>query len=778
MAQDPQREPGEELAERQRALAVRVQEALPEVAHDFIFVVDRQLGVSYVNRFAAVSLGRRPEEIVGTPLAHWFPAETTQRMSREIERVLAEGEPLYSENETPFRDGPHWLDTWLVPLRNEAGEPYAVLGISRDISTRKQAEHALRESEERYRTLVETSPDGITVTDLEGRFIMVNRSALELQGYASFEDLLASGRTVFDLISPDERERAMANTERTFAEGSVSNIEYILVRADGSTYPSEVSARVIYHADGKPKSMVGLARDITERKRAEAALSAEKERLQVTLASIADGVVTTDIRGQVVLVNPVAAELIGWSPAEAAGRPLGQALVLLDPKTREPHEDLVRRVLDSSQAARLDRRAVLVARDGSERTVAASAAPIRAVDGVLVGVVLVVHDVTEQDKLERELQRVENLDSLGILAAGIAHDVNNIMTAILGNISLAKAYGKGDAQVFARLREAEQAIGRAKDLTQQLLTFAKGTAPIKRTTSIGELIRETASFALRGSEVALGCRIGPDLWSVEVDEGQIAQVISNLVLNADQAQLQGGTVDVVASNVLLPEEASVPLMPGRYVRISVHDRGSGIAPENLSRIFDPYFTTKPRGSGLGLTICHAIVRNHGGHLTAESASGEGTVFHVYLPASRESAPPSSQAKVAVVRGSGRVLVADDDRAIREVSQLMLQFLGYEVETAAAGAEAIELYRAAMAAGRRFDLVLVDLTMPGGLGGKETMAQLLDIDPEACGVVSSGYSEDPVMAETGKYGFRAAVVKPYRIEEISQTLAAVIGARRG
>ena len=754
-----------------------IQEALTEVAHDFIFVVDREGIVTYVNSYAARSLDRRPEEVVGTPLRNWFPAETAERMTRGLGRARERGEAIYSENETPFAGGSRWIDTWLVPLRSEAGEIYATLGISRDISARKQAEHALRESEERYRTLVETSPDGITVTDLEGRFIMVNHRALELQGYESFEQLQATGRTAFDLIAPVDRARALANAQRTFAQGSISNVEYTIERADGSTYPSEVSARIIYDAAGRPKTMVALARDITERKRVERALSDEKERLQVTLASIADGVLTTDIHGQILLVNPVAAELTGWDAGEVVGRDLGEVLPLFDPKTREPNDDLGRRVLASGQAERPDRRAMLVARDGTQRLVTASAAPIRAEDGAPVGVVLVVHDVTAQDKLERELQRVENLESLGILAAGIAHDVNNIMTAILGNISLAKAYGQGETQVIQRLREAEEAIGRAKDLTQQLLTFAKGTAPMKRTAPIGELIRETAAFALRGSNVALSCRIASDLWPVDVDEGQITQVISNLVLNADQAQPQGGTVEVVASNVLLPEDASVPLVPGRYVRISVHDHGSGIAPEHLIRIFDPYFTTKPRGSGLGLTICHAIVRNHGGHLTAESDPTEGTVFYVYLPASRESAPPSSRATSNPVRGTGRVLVVDDDRAIREVSQLMLQFLGYEVETSADGAEAIEMYREAMAAGRRYEVVVMDLTIPGGLGGRETMARLLTIDPEACGVVSSGYSEDPVMSETAKYGFSGAVVKPYRIEEISQTLAAVIAGRR-
>ena len=519
-----------------------------------------------------------------------------------------------------------------------------------------------------------------------------------------------------------------------------------------------------------------LQENLNKVERSQEALAAEKELLAVTLRSIADGVITTDVNGKVALMNKVAEAMTGWSQEEGVGRSLGEVFEILDESTGERWEHPVEEVIRKGEIIDQPDHTVLVARNGRKGMVALSGAPILDQGGEILGMVLVFRDITEKTRMEEEFFKAQKLESVGLLAGGIAHDFNNILTAIMGNISLAMMDAKPDAKISRRLEETLKASLRAKDLTQQLLTFSKGGTPIKKIHSISDLIRSSTLFALTGSNVRCEFRIAPDLWPAEVDEGQIGQVIHNLVLNADQAMPEGGLIKVRAENLAVSSTHGLPLEPGNYVKISIRDEGTGISREYLPKIFDPYFTTKHRGNGLGLAVVHSIVAKHGGLITVESELGSGTTFHIYLEASDREIAEERHPQRQLPTGRGRILLMDDEEIVGEVVGEMLGQLGYRVVLARNGEQALERYRESLSSRELFDAVILDLTIPGGMGGKETVVRLREMDPDVRAVVSSGYSNDPIMGDFGKYGFSGVISKPYRLQELARVLNDVTTAR--
>ena len=368
-----------------------------------------------------------------------------------------------------------------------------------------------------------------------------------------------------------------------------------------------------------------------------------------------------------------------------------------------------------------------------------------------------------------ERLQFSKLESLSTLAGGIAHDFNNILTAILGNISLARL----DQQEGQGLADAERACLRAKALAHQLLTFAKGGAPIKELFSVAKLVTETGSFACRGSNVRCEFRLPDNLWTVSADSGQLGQVFQNLVINALQAMPAGGMIKIQAENLVVGSGGDLPLNPGKYVKISIQDQGLGIPAESLPRIFDPYFTTKQTGSGLGLATACSIVKAHQGHIAVESTLGAGTVFQVYLPAAEEKISELPKGDQGVIRGAGKILVMDDEELVRKIIGKMLGHLGYEARFAEDGDEAVKLFTQAQQSGTAFDAVILDLTVPGGMGGKAALEKLMRLDPQVKAIVSSGYSDEAVMANYKDYGFTAVLPKPYRYEDLADTLARLL-----
>ncbi|MFZ5865307.1 MAG: hybrid sensor histidine kinase/response regulator [Thermodesulfobacteriota bacterium] len=521
--------------------------------------------------------------------------------------------------------------------------------------------------------------------------------------------------------------------------------------------------------------LVAMKRHLKRRRLAEENVFEAKERLAIILESIADGVIATDTIGRIVLMNSVAEELTGWKRPAAMGKRLNKVLGIVQRTSRATDEDtgvMTRRGM--RDIGLIDGPSTLRGSDGSERLIEYASAPIRNSDDKVQGLVLVIRDVTERRRLQHELLKVEKLESLGLLAGGIAHDFNNLLTGILGNVSLAKLLLSPGHKALERLTAAETGGARARDLTYQLLTFSRGGAPIKKTVAVPRLLSDWTRFALRGS--AVDCAFDMDtehLWPVDLDEGQISQVINNLVINACQAMPGGGTLKVSAYNFILSPEDAIPLRAGRYVKICVADTGVGIEPENLERIFDPYFTTKPNGIGLGLSASYAAVRRHSGHISVRSEVGAGTTFTIYLPASDPGArvPPSKT--VEPLRGSGRVLVMDDEEMVRDLARTLLERLGYTVGLAGDGDEVVRVYAEAIAQGTPFDVVIMDLTIPGGTGGKQAITQLRRLDPKVKAIVSSGYSNDPIMAQFRNHGFAAVLAKPYSAGEMSEVLRIVL-----
>lgn len=508
-----------------------------------------------------------------------------------------------------------------------------------------------------------------------------------------------------------------------------------------------------------------------QRREAEVALAAEKERLSVTLQSIGDGVITTDVSGHVIFVNNAAEEILGWANDEALGQPLE---VVFQPAVEEGGDASFFSVYDVVVNGKTQefRERLLFTRDRRELIVNGSGAPIFDIRRQTVGLVLVFRDMTEQVKMEMELLKVSKLKSVGVLAGGIAHDFNNILAAILGNInlSLIDTSVKGKTRDF--LASAEKACLRAKDLTLQLLTFSKGGEPIKELSSLGEVIEDSAKFVLHGDKVACHFDIAEDLWLVEIDKGQISQVIQNIVINGGVAMPEGGVITITAENFHSGPSPELPLKENeRYVKIVIKDEGIGMSSLILEKVFEPYFSTKETGNGLGLAICHSIIAKHDGHITVDSTVGEGSVFCLYLPATEGEVVHSSEAvDFKKSLSSARVLVMDDEEMLRKVAGQMLVALGHKVSVAENGEEAISCYRQALKCGERFDLVIMDLTIPGGMGGLDAVQEILRLDPEARVVVSSGYSNDPAMANFKDYGFAAAMVKPFRLKDLSRVLA--------
>lgn len=663
-----------------------------------------------------------------------------------------------------------WIRYSVEPLMLD-GETHVVIAFD-DITEKKELEEQLRENEARLRLIFETSQSGMLLITPDGCIEYANNRTAEMFG-CELSDLTRSSYA--DFIDAAEWQNG-ASIMKKLLRGDIScgQMERNYLRKSGGSFWGYVAGQRLERGDGSLKAVVVSITDISTLKMAVDELRAEKERLAVTLRSIGDGVITTDTKGHVVLINRVAEELCGWNQEEAEGKPLETVFRIISEAHRLPQQNPVFDVLSCGKIVELANHTLLISRSGVERSIADSAAPILNENREIIGVVLVFRDMTEKKHAEEEIFKARKLESIGVLAGGIAHDFNNYLTAILGNISLARMFSAPGERIHDILEKAETASNRAKGLTQQLLTFAKGGSPVRKVASIGQIITDSVSFVLRGSNVCYECNIDGDLNPVEVDAGQMSQVINNLVINADQAMPDGGLLRIRAVNEQSATAAGSRSPAKSYVRITFEDQGVGIPAAHLNRIFDPYFSTKHQGSGLGLATVYSIIRKHHGDIKATSRLGEGTTFTIYLPAADGGQQyPEEKNNTNNHQGSGRVLIMDDEEIICEVLSDMLELMGYDTETCRDGVEAVECYRKSLAAGNAFDAVIMDITIPGGIGGKEAILMLKKIDPLVRAIVSSGYANDPIMARCKEYGFAATLAKPYDITAIGDVLQQVL-----
>ncbi len=558
--------------------------------------------------------------------------------------------------------------------------------------------------------------------------------------------------------------------------GHIRNYRYLFETLSGKQRWALHDSYIVKKPDSDEEYFQVIIRDITELVKMQEELDAERERLAVTLRSIGDGVISTDVQGRVVLLNREAEKLTGWTQAEAMGKPLPEVFQIVNEYSRETVANPVDKVLREGAVVGLANHTILISRDGTERPIADSGAPIFDRQSQIIGVVLVFRNVAHEREIEDARQRADKLESIGILAGGIAHDFNNYLTGIIGNISLARLdlAGTGNSEIVSLLVDAEKCSQMAKRLTGQLLTFSKGGEPVRERVDLAKLLRLTAGFCLTGSPVELKLELPDDLWPADVDEGQINQLIDNLVINAKQAMPEGGCLTVTADNVQLGQEEIDDCPAGRYVRIRFADTGPGIAPHYRAKVFDPYFTTKQNGSGIGLTSCYSIAKRHNGYISVDSILGKGTIFTVYLPATESMddtapapEPPDSN------RAQVRILLMDDKEFVREICRRQLESLGHDVTCVASGEEAIDVYMQARDEQRPFDLLIFDLTIPGGMGGVRTLAKLKKMDANVRAIAASGYSNDPVMADPEAYGFIKSLYKPFSLDTLASVLASVL-----
>jgi PAS domain S-box-containing protein len=626
---------------------------------------------------------------------------------------------------------------------------------------RKRAEDELKESERRFRSMLENIKLVSVILNAQGNITFCNDFLLKATGQQRDEIL---GRDWFETFIPSETRTEIRQIFlKTIQTGEFpAHYENEILSRGGKRLSIAWSNTPLYDHRGNITGTASIGEDITERKRTEEQIAC----LASIVQTIPEAVCSIDLQGNILSWNDGAEKMLGYSAEEIMGRHI--TLVLLKNMAEEELNRCISML--NTQGSFTGYESVRRAKDGRAVPVEVTAVAIKDKEQNITNYASIMRDLTERRKIEENRLKAEKIESLGVLAGGIAHDFNNLLTSIMGNISLAKVFANPGDKVYERLTEAEKASVRAKDLTNQLLTFSKGGMPIKKTVTIGDVIKEATNFALRGSNVGYELSIPDDLWAVKVDEGQIGQVMHNLILNAQQAMPKGGTIYIRCTNITIGENYFLPVKNGNYVRVSIHDYGTGIPKEHLHHIFEPYFTTKQKGSGLGLATSYSIVNRHEGHITVDSEVGKGTIFVMYLPASEEERSTPAKEEVArLLEGKGKILVMDDEEMVQDVVSEMLRSIGYEAVCARNGEEAIEAFLKAKQSDKPFDGVIMDLTIPGGMGGKEAIEKLLKIDPGVRAIVSSGYSNDPVMAHYAEHGFKGIVVKPFKIGELNRVL---------
>lgn len=730
-------------------------DAVVKNSPDAVYVKDLQGRYLMINPAGASFLGKKVEEVLGRNDSELLAQESVARVFEVDLQAVTCRQPLTIEETITSAGVTRTFFSTKGTYCDGRGNVIGLFGIARDITERKRSEDEIRRDKALLRCFINSVGDLIFIKDMNCVYQACNRAAEEFIGLPESEQI---GKTDFDFFGREEAEAIRECDRQILASGKERHIEEWVTYRDGRRGLLDTVKAPFYSPEGKQLGLVGIARDITVRKRAEDALRESEELFHTLCDSAPIGIFRTDADGNYIYFSPGWERITGMAASEGMGMGWVKGI---HPDDLEEHwkvwnETVAAGHIYSHEHRRLTPR-------GETIWVRTLAKPVKSPDGKISGYVGTMEDITELRQARQDMLKNQKIESLGVLAGGIAHDFNNILTIILGNVSLARLQLNDPEKVSSQLEKAEKATARAKDLAQQLLTFARGGEPVKKIIEVRGLLKEAAGFALHGSNVRGEFAIADDLWLVQADEGQLSQVIQNLVLNAVQAMPEGGTVTISAENAIFPLEGK------KFVKISVADTGAGISEHHLQRIFDPYFTTKQQGSGLGLATCHSIVRKHGGKIRATSTLGEGSSFHISLPASDQERVHEPSYRKASSHCSSRVLVMDDEEDIRELTQAILEELGYTVEAAKNVTEAVDLFRKRKEEGTPFSAVILDLTIPGGGGGKEAIEKLRRIAPDIKAVVSSGYSTDPIMANYRDYGFSAVLVKPYRPQDLDKVL---------
>ena len=730
------------------------------------------------------------------------------------------GLPVFYKTEKKYvrKDGSEiWGEVYVYPINSlYQGEQVAV-GMTVDVTERKKAVLALEHRVEFERMLAKISSDFIKI-DIDAIDDGIRNALAEMGEFAGedrgFVSLFSPDRKTMDITHEWCREGVVSNrgklkhmqvsemhyamqdilAQRIHINNSVENMpaEYkqekvflqshgiksavLIPLVSGGDVIGFTGFNSVHSEKNRSDDDINLLKfmgdtitNALERKRIEQALRVSEERFREMTEMLPVPLLETDTKGMVTYYNRNALKKFGYTAKEL--RRDFDIFGLILPDEREKAREYLQQLL-RGEAAGL-RQFSCRRKNGSTFPALLDNAPI-VEGGVTVGFRGLVIDISERQQLEEERRRSANLESVGLLAGGIAHDFNNILASITGYINMAQIAGGKGENFEEYLGSAENAAMRAKSLTQQLLTFSKGGEPVKTVVSVASLIMNSADLSLMGSNVKSVFDIDDSLWPAEVDEGQIGQVLNNIIINAKQAMPDGGMLRVSAINLPLDgKKHRVPLKNGDYLKITIADNGPGIPAKYLDKIFDPYFTTKEGGSGLGLATSYSIIVKHDGYVEVESDPKQGTAFTIYLPASPDKSVGEQQSVTEGAYTVGKVMLMDDEVELLEAVANILEFYGSTVEMARDGSEALAKYKAAMEKGKPFDVVVMDLTIPGGMGGRETIEKLLEIDPDARAIVSSGYSEDSVLAQYKLYGFAGAISKPYNHKQLMEAVSKVI-----
>jgi PAS domain S-box-containing protein len=763
---------------------------------DHVMILDQVGNIVWANRAIRDHVEPHLGPIVGQHYRLPYYGEIVPQSPPPWETVIAGA--LSAVVETSFPELPGYFLVSCYPLFDAQGIQWGAISVVKDITDRKRIEEALRKIAQSdpapgsiafLRSLVKDLCHAINVP-------YVILADLEHPAHPNAQTVatLAHGTFLenFDWTPPP----ALLNDLLSVKGCAWNNISTLLFPQTSPLASWQVTSYMGNALRGQAGQIIGLlvvlspepitnphvaksivqlfaARAASElqRKKTEDALRDSEQRYRAIVENAYDLIIEISSQGECNYISPNCQAVLGYDSTDMLGK---RFFDFVYPEERQSLTKSFHTQMGSLQE--IDMTCRLQTKQGEWRWFESHIHPFRTSMGLVKGVI-VTRDITEQKRVEEERLRATKLESVGILAGGIAHDFNNILTSVFANIGLAKMFSAKDpsanVSVVERLSAAEKACLRARDLTKQLLTFAKGGAPVKSTTSIASIIGDTVEFALRGSSVRCCLHIPENLWPVVVDEGQISQVLQNLVINAEQAMLEGGVIDVTVANESILSPSDLPLKPGNYVRVSVTDQGIGIPQDHLSKIFDPYFTTKQKGSGLGLATTYSIIKRHEGHINVSSALGKGACFTLYLPASSLQETVTEEIPNELILGKGRILIMDDEEEIQEVLGKMLEHLGFDVDFASEGEKAVSDYAQAFHQGSPYVATILDLTIPGGMGGKETLRQIKALHPEAAVIVSSGYSNDPVLARFQEFGFSGVIAKPYNLLDLSKVLSQVL-----
>lgn len=736
---------------------------LVDTLDEGIWEIDEEGYTTFVNPKMAEMLEYSVEEMKGKHLFNFMDedqVELAEKKLKDRSQGVGEqhrfifrkknGEPVYT-----------FLST--SPIFDEEGNYKGALAGVTDITELKNAENALRESEKKYRNLVENVNDVLYTTDINGVITYISPSIENISGFSPSEII---GESFFDFIY----EKDLPDLRKKFIEvkrGDLESHEYRILTKSGEIRWIRTSSKPVSGEKGLV-GLRGVLTDITERKEAEEKVRENEERFRTFINSTSNMTFLKNEKLCHLVVNRAYLDFLGRKEEEVVGKTDFEILPV----------ELAEQCRKSDMDALQGNRTIVVEEKIGDRIFETRKFPVKLSSGFR-GVGGIVTDITERKRAQRELQKMEKLESLGVLAGGIAHDFNNILTAIMGNISIAKV--KAEEEIKDILVDVEKASKKAKKLTEQLLTFSRGGEPVKEVGSIQGIIKESAEFVLHGSNVECRFNFSSELWNVNIDKGQMSQVINNLIINADQSMPEGGDIRISGENVIIEENNPMHLEKGKYIKVKISDEGVGIPERHIEKIFDPYFSTKSRGSGLGLATVYSIIKKHDGYVGVYSNLGVGTTFYFYLPAHFEEAELKEKIKKMngvkseiEIEERRRILLMDDNEIVRNTVSRMIESRGHDVVTTKDGEEALEEYRKAGESGDSFDVVILDLTVKGGMGGKEAMVKLKEIDPGVKAIVSSGYSHDPVMSNYEEHGFQAFIEKPFTCRKLLNVISELFG----